>query len=117
MRVSAMPGIVRMRRSSSFAYFWLACWFGPLTCTSIGAGAPKFRIWLTISAGRNENVVPGKRRGSCVRNSRTYRAVGACDFASEIRMSPSCGPIVPLLLYVRLMPLLGRPMLSITLAS
>ena len=31
----------------------------PATCTSIGAGEPKFRIWLTMSAGRNEKVVPG----------------------------------------------------------
>ena len=28
---------------------------------SIGAGEPKFRIWLTMSAGGNENVTPGKR--------------------------------------------------------
>ena len=31
-------------------------------------------------------------------------------------MSPSCGPIVPLLLYVRLIPLFGSPMLSTMLA-
>ena len=37
---------------------------GPATCTSIGAGEPKFRIWLTISAGRKEKVEPGKLCGS-----------------------------------------------------
>ena len=26
---------------------------------SIGAGRPKFRIWLTMSAGWNMNIVPG----------------------------------------------------------
>jgi hypothetical protein len=31
---------------------------------SIGAGAPKFRIWLVISAGRKAKVVPGKAPGS-----------------------------------------------------
>ena len=39
---------------------------GPVTCTSIGAGAPKFRIWLMMSAGRNEKVEPGKASGSVV---------------------------------------------------
>ena len=32
----------------------------PVTCTSIGAGAPKFRIWLTMSAGGKEKVDAGK---------------------------------------------------------
>ena len=34
-----------------------------MTRTSMGAGEPKFRIWLTISAGGNEKVVPGNRAG------------------------------------------------------
>ncbi len=41
---------------------------GPLTWTSIGAGAPKFRIWLMMSAGRKEKVEPGKRSGSALRS-------------------------------------------------
>ena len=32
---------------------------GPVTCTSSGEGRPKFRIWLTMSAGRNSNWVEG----------------------------------------------------------
>ena len=35
-----------------------------MTCTSIGAGRPKLRICETMSAGRNENVVPGNCCGS-----------------------------------------------------
>ena len=32
----------------------------PVTCTSIGAGEPKFRIWLTMSGGGKEKIVLGK---------------------------------------------------------
>jgi hypothetical protein len=39
----------------------------PTTCTSIGAGVQKLRIWLTISAGRNTNEVPGNILGSSSR--------------------------------------------------
>ena len=35
----------------------------PTTWMSIGEGRPKFRIWLTISAGRNEKLTPGKSWG------------------------------------------------------
>ena len=35
------------------------CASGPTTCTSIGAGRPKLRIWLTMSAGWKKNVSPG----------------------------------------------------------
>ena len=40
---------------------------GPATCTSMGAGAPKFSTWLTMSAGRKEKVEPGKLCGNTVR--------------------------------------------------
>ena len=62
-----------------------ACWHRrssrvrlvPRICRSIGAGAPKFRIWLTMSAGRNEKVVPGNSRGSSSRSGlRHSPAVG-----------------------------------------
>ena len=39
----------------------------PRICRSIGAGAPKFRIWLTMSAGRNENVDAGEARAAAPR--------------------------------------------------
>ena len=32
--------------------------------------------WLVMSAGRNENTVPGKRSGSSSRSDRMYRLVG-----------------------------------------
>ena len=41
---------------------WLST-FGPTTWMSIGAGKPKFRIWLTMSAGRKANITPGNSRG------------------------------------------------------
>ena len=39
---------------------------GPAIWTSIGAGEPKLRICETMSAGRNENVTPGKSVGQRV---------------------------------------------------
>ena len=41
-------GVVEIRRE-----------IGAANLQSIGAGAPKLRIWLTMSAGRNANVTPG----------------------------------------------------------
>ena len=67
MRASAMPGICLIRASSALAYFRSACTSLPTTCRSIGAGTPKFRIWLTMSAGRKAKEVPGNWRGSCSR--------------------------------------------------
>ena len=46
-------------RSSTFAYAKSAGRLLPRICRSIGAGEPKLRIWLTMSAGGNENVTPG----------------------------------------------------------
>ena len=48
----------------------------PTTWTSIGAGSPKFRICVTMSAGMNEKGTPGKRSGSRSRRSCTYSSVG-----------------------------------------
>ena len=58
-----------MRRVSSggIGFAFLPC-RAPVTCTSMGAGEPKFRIWLTISAGRKEKVEPGKLCGNTMRN-------------------------------------------------
>ena len=50
---------MRILRSSMLAYTRLASALGPEICRSIGAGEPKFRIWLTMSAGRKAKVVPG----------------------------------------------------------
>ena len=44
-----------------------ACRSLPTTWRSIGAGTPKLRIWLTMSAGRKAKEVPGNWRGSCSR--------------------------------------------------
>ena len=41
----------------------------PTTWTSIGAGRPKFRIWLTMSAGMNEKWTPGNCSASSSRRS------------------------------------------------
>ena len=64
----------------------------------MGAGAPKFKIWLMMSAGRNAKVVPGNSAGSFVRSVLTKSAVGPWPFLRLTRMSPSCGPTVPVLL-------------------
>ena len=64
----------------------------------MGAGAPKFRIWLMMSAGRNEKVAPGNSCGSRARSVLTNPAVGLCPALRLTRISPSCGPIVPVLL-------------------
>src|SRR5258708_34878337 len=51
MRASAIPGIALTFASSALAYVRFAARSRPATCKSIGAGTPKFRTWLTISAG------------------------------------------------------------------
>lgn len=51
-------------------------WLYPVTWTSIGAGSPKFRIWLTMSAGWKKKVTPGNSRGSVSRSVFIQRAVG-----------------------------------------
>ena len=66
MRGSATPGTWRIFASSLLAKARLALRSAPAIWTSIGAGEPKLRIWLTISAGRKENVVPGNALGSCL---------------------------------------------------
>jgi hypothetical protein len=67
MRASATPGTCFTFASSLFANSRLAATSGPRIWMSTGAGAPKLRIWLTMSAGRNENVTPGNWRGSSSR--------------------------------------------------
>ena len=69
-----MPGMLRIRLSSLLAYAKFASRLAPRICRSIGAGAPKFRIWLTMSAGRNEKLMPGNSRGNCSRSAWTYSA-------------------------------------------
>src|SRR5678809_983809 len=59
---------------------------------SIGAGSPKFRICVTMSAGTNEKVTPGNRFGSDIRRSWMYSAVGRCPFPSDSMMSAPIGP-------------------------
>ena len=59
MRRSAVPGTIWIRRSSLSANRRLSSTSYPVTWMSIGEGRPKFRIWLTMSAGRNEKSTPG----------------------------------------------------------
>jgi hypothetical protein len=66
-----MPLIWRIWRSSDSAYFSVAARLEPVICRSIAAGEPKFRIWLTMSAGGKEKVVPGKSSASLARSVRT----------------------------------------------
>ena len=84
---------------------------------SIGAGSPKLRIWLTMSAGRNANVTPGNDCASTLRSVATYAAVDAWFGFSVISTSASPVPIGSDASYVRLIPLTGTPMLSSTPAS
>ncbi len=85
--------------------------------TSIAAGRPKFRIWVTMSAGWKKNSMPGNRFGSSARSRFTNSAVGRWPSFSESWISPSSVPIVPALLYERLMPLFGTPRLSRIVSS
>ncbi len=83
--------------------------FRPTIWMSIGAGRPKFRICVTMSAGTNEKVTPGKRRGSDIRRSWMYSAVGLWSFPSDTRMSASPGPIGADVLYDEVQPAVGQP--------
>ncbi len=116
--VSTAPGIRRMRLARMPASCWLAATSAPENCTSMADGSPKLRIWLTMSAGWKANSTPGKRLGSSSRRRRTYSALGLrSPSRSAIRISPSSVPMVPALLYDRLMPELGTPRLSRSVAS
>ena len=74
-------------------------WLRPTTWTSIGAGSPKFRIWLTMSAGRKENCDAGKlvgqaRRAGRARSPRSGRGPARSDTrmsrVGRRRSAPSC---------------------------
>ncbi len=77
MRASTSPRTPRSFASSAFATarFWSSLL--PTIWMSIGAGSPKLRIWLTMSAGRNANVTPGNACASTLRSFATYAAVDA----------------------------------------
>ena len=70
-----------------------------------------------MSAGWKKNSMPGKRLGSSRRSTVTNRSVGSWPSFSDSRISPSSVPMVPALLYERLMPELGTPRLSSTVSS
>ena len=73
---------------------------------------------VTMSAGMKENCDAGKRsRQRSAQIVDVLRRSAGGPAASETRMSASRGPIGAELLYDRLMPLYGRPMLSMMLAS
>ncbi len=57
----------RMPRRIFWAKAWSSARSLPTTWMSMGAGEPKFRIWLVMSAGRNEKVAVGYSRGSTSR--------------------------------------------------
>ena len=65
---------------------------------SIAAGRPKFRIWVTMSAGWKKNSTPGNRFGSSRRNWLMISSVGRWPFFSAISTSASKVPMVPALL-------------------
>ena len=114
---STAPGICRIFFTSSAASAALAAMLLPVNWTSIAAGRPKLRIWVTMSAGWKKNSIPGKRFGSSRRRTVTNSSVGRWPFFSDSRISPSSVPIVPALLYERLMPLFGTPRLSRMVSS
>ena len=109
--------IMRIFFVSSAASAVFASRLLPVNCTSIAAGRPKFRICVTMSAGWKKNSTPGKRFGSSRRSSVTNFAVGSWPSFSDNWISPSSVPIVPALLYDRLMPEFGTPRLSSTVPS
>ena len=87
MRRSTMPSM-RLRLSISFnAWRRLPSRSRPTIWMSIGAGRPKFRIWLTMSAGRNAKLMPGNSATSFCRRSCTYCSVGRCP-SSKTRGCP-----------------------------
>ncbi len=73
-------------------------WFGPVTCTSIGASRPKLRICVTMSAGWKKNSTPGKRFGSSRRSRLTSSSVGRWPGLRAMSTSASMVPKVPELL-------------------
>ena len=93
MRASATPGTWRSLRVL-VGIGAVGAIFEPMTCTSIGAGEPKLRIWLTMSAGRNEKVVPGNGAATVRAGSSHNSGASASRPSFEvIRMSPSKAPM------------------------
>ncbi len=78
---------------------------------------PKFRTWLVMSGARKKTVAPGRSSGSRRRSSLTYSAVGWCPGLSWIIISPSADEIIDGSPIERLIPLIGRPTLSMTVSS
>ncbi|MNX77314.1 hypothetical protein D3C86_1088530 [compost metagenome] len=65
----------------------------PTIWTSIGAGRPKLRIWLTISAGRNEKLMPGKASGNAASSLSTSALELPAVGFRETRISASPVPM------------------------
>jgi hypothetical protein len=110
MRASAMPG---MRRSCAAAGWHRRNWRRDRRrdLQSIGAGAPKFRIWLMMSAGRNAKVVPGNCARQLLaqrrRSPRSAVVLLELDLDVAVLRADHAGVVVGML-----MPLIGMPMLS-----
>ena len=66
-----MPGILAIAFSICLAAARLPAPFTPTTCTLIGAGRPKLRIWLVMSAGWKKKMQSGNRLGSTSRSLAT----------------------------------------------
>ena len=116
---STAPGMVAIRDARSRAMARFAVWFpaGPVRRTSTGAERPKFRICVEMSAARKKNVACGNAEARSFRRACTYPAVGACLGFKEINISPSALEIIDGSPSVRLIPLTGTPMLSMTTSS
>src|SRR5712671_6480666 len=97
MRASAKPGTWRSCPSNWSASWRLPSRFAPSIWISMGAGAPKFRIWEIISAGRKEKVAPANSSANLGRKARTNSATGRCfSFSEDIGVggADQAGPVV-----------------------
>ena len=99
MRASAMPGIVRMRLEQLVGVGEVRLEIGAADLQVDRRRRAEIQD-LADDVGRQEREGhAGKHAAAdCSRSARTYSAVGRWPSFSLIWMSPSCGPITPVLL-------------------
>src|SRR5260221_7171682 len=113
MRASAIPGISLTFVSSALAYLRSAARSRPATCKSIGAGTPKFRTWLTISAGGKGEGVPGDWCGEVFPLGFLLFSGGALFGFWLFRRSAAWAPLgAGVFLGMLLAPAVGPPLFS-----
>ncbi len=92
VQVGRSPSTPARRAHQLIGHFAVACQVFPdYPRMSIGAGRPKLRIWLTMSAGRNEKLTPGRFFRRAASSCSTSTPERPASGFSDTRISASAG--------------------------